>query len=96
MAALEDQIKATLKLFVATQNMVAHRDLDWGRRDEQAMTVAELKRTIGEKAKVEEELEQTRSRLEEEEKRNVELHTLNYKTSTCLGMCLSNGIHQHN
>lgn len=62
-----------MKLFVATQNVVAHRDLDRGRRDEQAMTVAELKRTIGEKAKVEEELEQTRSQLEEEEKRNAEL-----------------------
>ncbi|PQQ19311.1 uncharacterized protein Pyn_07083 [Prunus yedoensis var. nudiflora] len=37
------------------------------------MTVAELKRTIREKAKVEEELEQVRSSLKEEEKRNVEL-----------------------
>lgn len=62
-----------LKLFVVAQNVAAHRDFDRGKRDEQAVTVAELKRTIREKAKVEEELEQTRGQLEEEEKRNTEL-----------------------
>ncbi|XP_021828681.1 probable E3 ubiquitin-protein ligase LUL4 [Prunus avium] len=60
MSALEDQLKATFKLFVAAQNVAAHRDFDRGKRDEQAMTMAELNRTYGEKAKVEEELELVR------------------------------------
>ncbi|PQQ21350.1 uncharacterized protein Pyn_36855 [Prunus yedoensis var. nudiflora] len=56
MSALEDQPKATFKLFVAAQNVAAYRDFDQGKRDEHAVTIAKLNRTIGEKAKVEEEL----------------------------------------
>lgn len=62
-----------MKLFIATQNVAAHCEFERGKRDEQAVTVAKLKWTVGEKAKVEEELEQMCGRLEEEEKRNTEL-----------------------
>ncbi|CAL2242454.1 unnamed protein product [Prunus armeniaca] len=63
MATLEDQMKATLKLFIAAQNVVAHREFDRGKRDEHAVTAAELSRTIGEKAKVEKELSVAQSQL---------------------------------
>ncbi|XP_008244897.1 PREDICTED: uncharacterized protein LOC103343005 [Prunus mume] len=76
LSALEDQMKATLKLFVATQNVAAHREFDRGQRDEQAVTVAKLNRTIGEKAKVEEELGLVWGRLEAEMKKNAELLSL--------------------
>ncbi|CAL9025323.1 unnamed protein product, partial [Prunus brigantina] len=79
MSALEDQLKATMKLFIAAQNVAAHREFDRGKRDEHAVTTAELKRTIVEKTKVEEELEQMRGRMEEEEKRNTELVAANEK-----------------
>ncbi|PQP94150.1 uncharacterized protein Pyn_16105 [Prunus yedoensis var. nudiflora] len=65
MSALENQLKVA--------SLAAHCEFDRGKRDGQAVTVAELKRTVGEKAKVEEELEQMRGRLEEEVKRNAEL-----------------------
>ncbi|PQQ04130.1 uncharacterized protein Pyn_41192 [Prunus yedoensis var. nudiflora] len=65
-----------MKLFIAAQNVATHCEFDRGKRDEKAVTVAELKRTVGEKAKVEEELEQMRGRLEEEGKRNAELSSL--------------------
>ncbi|XP_021829885.1 uncharacterized protein LOC110770112 [Prunus avium] len=73
LSALEDQLEASMKLFIAAQNVAAHYEFDRGKRDEQAVTVAELKRTISEKEKVEEELEQVRSLLVEEENRNAEL-----------------------
>ncbi|VVA41276.1 PREDICTED: E3 ubiquitin-ligase [Prunus dulcis] len=73
MSALGDQMKATLKLFVVAQNVAAHREFDRGKRDEQAVTVAELSRTIAEKAKVKEELELAQGRLEAEMKKNVVL-----------------------
>ncbi|PQM42209.1 uncharacterized protein Pyn_23037 [Prunus yedoensis var. nudiflora] len=44
-------LQATLKLFIAAQNVAAHLELDQGKRDEQAVTVTELSRTIGEKIK---------------------------------------------
>ncbi|XP_021829891.1 uncharacterized protein LOC110770116 [Prunus avium] len=73
MSALEDQLKATFKLFVAAQNVAAHRDFDRGKRDEHALTTAELNRTIVEKTKVEEELLVVQGRLDAETKKNAEL-----------------------
>lgn len=64
-----------MKMFVAAQNVAAHCEADRVRRSEQAVTLAELKRIVEEKAKCEGELMRTRSRLEEEEKRNTELST---------------------
>ncbi|PQQ11222.1 uncharacterized protein Pyn_18893 [Prunus yedoensis var. nudiflora] len=61
-----------LKLSVAAQNIAAHGDFDRGKR-EHAVTFAELNRTTGEKAKVEEELELVRGRLEADMKKNTEL-----------------------
>ncbi|KAI5339028.1 hypothetical protein L3X38_018300 [Prunus dulcis] len=55
------------------QNVVVHCQFERGKKDEQAVTVAKLKRMVGEKAKVEEKLEQMRGCLEEEEKKNTEL-----------------------
>lgn len=55
-----------MKLFIAAHNVAAHREFDQGKRDEQAVTVADLSRTIGEKAKVEEELELVCGRIEAE------------------------------
>ncbi|XP_021824477.1 uncharacterized protein LOC110765618 [Prunus avium] len=73
MSALEDQLKATFKLFVAAQNVNAHLDFDRGKRNENAVTLAELNRTIGEKSKVVEELELVRGRLAAEMEKNAEL-----------------------
>ncbi|CAL8162193.1 unnamed protein product [Prunus armeniaca] len=75
MAALEDQMKATLKLFIAAQNVAAHSEFDHEKRDEQAVTTAELSRTIGEKAKMEEELLLVQSRLEAKMRKSAELRS---------------------
>ncbi|XP_008225455.1 PREDICTED: uncharacterized protein LOC103325102 [Prunus mume] len=73
LSALEDQMKATVKLFIAARNVAAHREFDRGKRDEHAVTVAELNRTIGEKPKSEDELELAVVRLEAESKKYAEL-----------------------
>ncbi|CAL2260619.1 unnamed protein product [Prunus armeniaca] len=42
MSALEDQLKTTIKLFIAAQNVAAHCEFDRGNKNEQAVTVAKL------------------------------------------------------
>lgn len=53
--------------------MDAHRDFNRGKRDKQVVTSAELSKTIGEKAKVEEELSLVQGQLDAEMRKNVKL-----------------------
>lgn len=45
-------VQATVKLYVAAQNVAAHREFDKGKKDKQAMTRAELNKTIGGKGRL--------------------------------------------
>ncbi|KAI5334650.1 hypothetical protein L3X38_024783 [Prunus dulcis] len=52
-----------MKLYIIAQNVAAHLEFDWGKRDEQTVSITELNRTIREKSRVEEKLKAARGSL---------------------------------